>query len=71
MRTDSRGSPTKGDRRTTSQDAIGEVYLIKSGRYYKIGKTIDPVRLGAELRIQLPEKITLIHSIKTDDPVWS
>jgi Meiotically Up-regulated Gene 113 (MUG113) protein len=49
-------------------DVIGEVYLIKSGRYYKIGKTIDPVRRGAELRLQLPEKITLIHSIRTDDP---
>ncbi len=47
---------------------VGEVYLFKSGRYYKIGKTIDPVRRGAELRIQLPEQITLIHSIKTDDP---
>jgi hypothetical protein len=26
------------------------------------------VRRGAELRIQLPEKMDLIHSIKTDDP---
>lgn len=58
--------PTEIDDNTA--DAIGEVYLFKSGRYYKIGKTIDPVRRGAELRIQLPEKITLIHSIKTDDP---
>lgn len=47
---------------------IGEVYLYKSGRYYKIGKTIDTVRRGSELRIQLPEKLELIHSIKTDDP---
>ncbi|MFA6446849.1 MAG: GIY-YIG nuclease family protein [Patescibacteria group bacterium] len=47
---------------------IGEVYLFKSGRYYKIGKTNDTVRRGAELRIQLPEKMDLIHSIKTDDP---
>lgn len=46
----------------------GEVYLFKSGRYYKIGKTNDTVRRGAELRIQLPEKIDLIHSIRTDDP---
>jgi len=51
-----------------SEHFTGEVYLFKSGRYYKIGKTIDPVRRGAELRIQLPEKITLIHSIRTDDP---
>ena len=48
--------------------SIGEVYLFKSGRYYKIGKANDTVRRGAELRIQLPEKMNLIHSIKTDDP---
>ena len=47
---------------------LGEVYLFKSGRYYKIGKTNDTVRRGSELRIQLPEKMDLIHSIKTDDP---
>lgn len=47
---------------------LGEVYLFKSGRYYKIGKTNDTVRRGNELRIQLPEKMDLIHSIKTDDP---
>lgn len=48
--------------------SVGEVYLFKSGRYYKIGKTNDTVRRGSELRIQLPEKMDLIHSIKTDDP---
>jgi len=47
---------------------VGEVYLFKSGRYYKIGKTNDTVRRGSELRIQLPEEMNLIHSIKTDDP---
>lgn len=47
---------------------IGEVYLFKSGRYYKIGKTNDTVRRGSELKIQLPESLNLIHSIKTDDP---
>ena len=55
----------------SSNDAevdFGEVYLFKSGRYYKIGKTNDTVRRGTELRIQLPEKCVLVHSIKTDDP---
>ena len=47
---------------------IGEVYLFKSGKYYKIGKTNDTVRRGSELRIQLPENLNLVHSIKTDDP---
>lgn len=53
---------------TNGTEMIGEVYLFKSGRYYKIGKTNDTVRRGSELRIQLPEKMDLIHSIKTDDP---
>lgn len=48
--------------------AVGEVYLFKSGRYYKIGKTNNSVRRGKELRTELPEKLDLIHSIKTDDP---
>jgi hypothetical protein len=61
-------APEPKENDDTTANVIGEVYLFKSGRYYKIGKTIDPVRRGAELRIQLPEKITLIHSIKTDDP---
>ena len=47
---------------------VGEVYLFKSGRYYKIGMTKDTVRRGSELRIQLPERMNLIHSIATDDP---
>jgi hypothetical protein len=53
-----------------SQDEIcvGEVYLFKSGRYFKIGKTNDTVRRGQEIRVQLPERLELIHSIKTDDP---
>jgi len=61
-----------GERTTISGETgstlIGEVYLIKSGRHYKIGRTSDTVRRGSEIRIQLPEKMTLVHSIKTDDP---
>jgi len=62
---------TASDDRATNISAderFGEVYLFKSGRYYKIGMTKDIVRRGSELRIQLPEKMDLIHSIKTDDP---
>lgn len=46
----------------------GFVYLLKSGRFYKIGKTNAVGRRERELAIQLPEKATVIHSIKTDDP---
>lgn len=59
---------TKENENSIAKNYVGEVYLFKSGRYYKIGKTKDTVRRGSELRIQLPERIELIHSIKTDDP---
>lgn len=49
--------------------ACGYVYLIKSGRFYKIGRTNSPGRRGYELDLQLPEEPKTIHVIKTDDPV--
>lgn len=46
----------------------GYVYLLKSGKYYKIGSTNNPDRRQYEIGLQLPEKIHHIHSIETDDP---
>jgi hypothetical protein len=46
----------------------GSVYLIKSGRFYKIGRSNAVGRRERELTIQLPEKVKLVHAIKTDDP---
>jgi hypothetical protein len=48
---------------------FGFVYLIRSGRSYKIGKTNSLGRRERELAIQLPEKSNTVHSIRTDDPV--
>jgi hypothetical protein len=48
---------------------IGFVYLIKSGRFYKIGRTNAAGRREREIALQLPEKATTIHVIRTDDPV--
>ncbi len=47
---------------------LGYVYLIKTGKYYKIGRTNAVGRRERELAIHLPEATKLIHSIKTDDP---
>lgn len=46
----------------------GFVYLLKSGRYYKVGHTFDVGRRRYELAIQLPEPVTEVHAIRTDDP---
>jgi hypothetical protein len=48
---------------------VGYVYLMKSGRYYKVGRSNAVGRRERELAIQLPEKAEMVHSIKTDDPV--
>ena len=50
------------------QSEIGFVYLIKSGRFYKIGKTNAAGRRERELALQLPDKATTVHVIRTDDP---
>lgn len=47
---------------------LGFVYLLKSGRFYKIGKTNSHARREYELIIQLPEEAKIIHKIETDDP---
>ena len=48
---------------------VGYVYLIKSGRHHKVGRTNSVGRRERELEIQLPEKAATVHVIKTDDPV--
>ncbi len=47
---------------------IGFVYLVKSNRFYKIGKSNAAGRREYELALQLPEKATMAHVIRTDDP---
>ncbi len=53
----------------TAQVELGFVYLLKSGRFYKIGRSNAAGRRERELAIQLPEKAKIVHSIKTDDPL--
>jgi len=47
---------------------VGYVYLMRSGRSYKIGATNDIGRRGREIALELPDPANTIHVIKTDDP---
>jgi len=61
-------NPPHRDKIPPTESIEGFVYLIKSGRYHKIGRSNSAGRREYELAIQLPEKATKIHEIRTDDP---
>ena len=48
--------------------ATGFVYLMKSGRHHKIGRTISLGSRERQLAIKIPISPTTVHSIETDDP---
>jgi Meiotically up-regulated gene 113 len=52
-----------------SRDRVqGYVYMLRSGRRYKIGKSTDPSRRFREVRLELPDETVQVHTIATDDP---
>ncbi len=51
----------------TTEEGNGWVYLLKSGKFYKIGRTNNLARRRGQLAIQLPESLEIIHQIRTDD----
>ncbi len=61
--------PQQSQKEEEVKSEFGFVYLMKSGKHYKIGRSNCAERREFELRILLPEKIELVHKIKTDDPV--
>jgi hypothetical protein len=53
---------------TPTEETIGYVYLLKVGRYFKIGRSNSFERRSRELAVQLPERAEKVHVIRTDDP---
>jgi hypothetical protein len=61
-------TPTDDGEEVAEDVTFGFVYLIRSGRYYKIGRSNSVGRREYELAIQLPERVETVHAIRTDDP---
>ncbi len=57
-----------GEINRESKVATGFVYLMKSGRHHKIGRTISLGSRERQLAIKIPIPPTTVHSIETDDP---
>lgn len=56
------------DQRIEGEEIKGFVYLLRSGKNYKLGRTNAIGRRLRELAIQLPQKPDTVHVIETDDP---
>lgn len=46
----------------------GWVYLLQSGEFFKVGRSDNLEKRIKQISVSLPEKVDLIHSIRTDDP---
>jgi hypothetical protein len=61
--------PAEPDDEHATQPVPGYVYLVRSGKYHKIGRSNDHGRRTYEIGLQLPEKLQVVHTIETDDAV--
>jgi len=62
------GNSSRLEHRLDSLCVSGFVYLLRSGKHYKLGRTNAAGRRLRELAIQLPQKPDTVHIIETDDP---
>ena len=61
--------PDEADNPNAAQPMPGFVYLVRSGKFHKIGRSNDHRRRSYEIGLQLPEKLQMVHTIETDDAV--
>jgi Meiotically Up-regulated Gene 113 (MUG113) protein len=59
---------TNGAEVDDAETVFGYVYLMKFGKFYKLGRSNAAGRREYELGIQLPERLKTVHVIRTDDP---
>lgn len=61
-------SQASKDGATSAKMSDGWVYLLQSGDHFKIGRSDELEKRVKQISIALPERVELVHAIKTDDP---
>ena len=62
------GEITSPGKVTPHVSSEGVVYLLRVGKHYKIGRSLNFGRRSREINLQLPERAERVHAIRTDDP---
>ncbi len=62
-------TPATPDDTAPTPAVTGFVYLMKSGKHHKIGRSNSTGRRSYEVGLLMPESLVLVHEIATDDPV--
>lgn len=60
-------SETEHNQHSQNNNISGEVYLLQSDKYYKIGKTTNFEKRFRDIKLQLPAKVICIHRINTNN----
>jgi Meiotically up-regulated gene 113 len=61
-------SPDGPSRLVQQNNNDGFVYLLKSGKNYKIGRGENLEKRVKQIKVTLPDRTDLVHAIRTDDP---
>ena len=61
-------SPNSPQSPISTGSSEGWVYLLQSGDYYKTGRSDELEKRVKQISIALPERVALVHAIRTDDP---
>ncbi|MCT8328935.1 GIY-YIG nuclease family protein [Acidimangrovimonas sediminis] len=61
-------SPTTNDLAASFVGAEGWVYLLQSGVHFKVGRSDELEKRVKQISIALPERVVMVHAIRTDDP---
>jgi hypothetical protein len=61
-------SPSTPEPAKSTKVFEGWVYLLQSGGHFKIGRSDELEKRVKQIAVSLPEKVELVHAIRTDDP---